>query len=422
MDALLAYRYELYEKFENINSPHSIWDLQKELVNALLKCEEEIIKKAGDDKEEWFYHQTRLYSISEAMVWSVLEPFTIRQLGKFESGRTALLPQKDIIMGIIKKFEPLAKEKIFILADTTRCITTGDIIEVQATDKIHIYECKTSTPNEIEEMLRGRVGRQFSKNFWLQEYLERGYGKLYKADLITRTIEVDVMGHQDHFPLLDPLIEECMSNESGRSSILAEPGLVYVAVRYEENPKEVDPELINGLYDFKEPSWTGLSGLVEEQRESIFHMPPLAFPISLKSKKLLMEVDVIILCYLDDAVLKDKLRSMGFEFTTSKEGFPQLSKGGNPLQFHPRFMNEIMRSFQPIDKSVNQMTTLYDSTLNGLTDEEQKYINERPSSLIDLVKYIRENYELTSEDDNSLGLISIGSKKLKRKFKRNLEG
>ncbi|ASA24294.1 hypothetical protein [Paenibacillus donghaensis] len=421
MDTLLAYRYELYDRFENISSTYSFWNLQKELVKALLKCEEELIKGNEAEKDEWLYHQARLYSISEAMVWSVLETFTIRQLGKFESGRTALLPQKDTIMGIIEKFEPLANEKIFILADTTRCITTGDLIEVKATDQIHIYECKTSTPMEIEEMVRGRVGRQFSKNFWLQEYLERGYGTLYRADLITRTIEVDVTGYQEHFSLLDQLIEECMRNKSGNSSVLAEPGLVYAAIKYEEDPKEVDPELITGLYDFKEPFWTGLSGLVEEPRESIFHMPPLAFPISLKSKKLLMEVGVIILCYLDHEVLKDKFRIKGFEYTTSKEGFPQLSKGGDPIQFHPRFMNEIMLGFQPIEKVVNQMTALYDSTLNGLTDEEQKYINERPSSLKDFVNYICENYELTSEDDNSPGLISIGSKKLKQKTSIDLK-
>lgn len=421
MDELLAYRYELYEKFDNISSSYSFWDLQKELVKALFSCEEEIMKSRGDDKNEWIYHQDRLYSISEAMVWSVLEPFTIRQLGKFESGKTTLLSQKDTIIEIIERFETLAKEKTLILADTTRCITTGDVIEVQAADKIHIYECKTSTPNEIEEMLRGRVGRQFSKNFWLQEYLERGIGKLYKADLITRTIEVDVTEHKDHFSIIDPLIEECMNNESGSSSVLAEPGLVYVATKFDENSNGVDPSLITSLFDFKDPSWTGLSGLVEDSRESIFHMPPLAFPISLQSRKLLIEVDVIILCWLDHKTLRDKFLNKGFEYTTSKQGFPQLSKDGHSRQFHPRFINEIMISFQPIEKVVNQMITLYNSTLIDLTDEEQKYIDERPSSLKDLVDYIHDNYELTSEDDISSGFISIGSKKLVRKAKQDLK-
>ncbi|WP_240416772.1 hypothetical protein [Paenibacillus periandrae] len=418
MDELMAYRYELYERFEKINSPYSFWELQKELVKALLKCEEEIMKSGEAEKEEWLYHQNRLYSISEAMVWSVLESFTIRQLGKFESGKTPLSSQKDTILKIIEKFEPLAKEKIYILADTTRCITTGDVVEViQSPDKIHIYECKTSTPDEIEEMLKGRTGRQFSKNFWLQEYLERGFGKLYKADLITRTIVVDVTEFQDNFSFLDTLIEECMSNESGSSSVLAEPGLVYVAINT-EYIEDAGSALITDRFDFKEPTWTGLSALVEEPRESIFHMPPLAFPISLKNRLHLLEVEVIILCYLDHAVLKDKFRSKGIEFTTSKEGFPELSKGGNSFKFHPRFLNEIMQSFQPIDKVVTQMTSLYDSTLNGLTAEEQTYILERPSSVKEMIDYIHENYILTSEDDTSPGFISIGNKKLKRKPKK----
>ena len=417
MKELNDYRRELYKVFENIHSPYSYWELQKEVVEALLKSEEEVMK-GGEDKEEWLYHQDRLFSISEAMVWSVLEPFTIRQLGKFESGKTTLLSQKETIKEIIAQFEPLASEKVFILADTTRCITTGDVIEVQGPDKIHIYECKMSTPDKIEEMLKGRVGRQFSKNFWLQEYLERGYGKLFKADLLTRTIEVDVSEFEDHFSLLDPLIEKCIKNESGSSSVLAEPGLVYLAFKYDEDEKDVDPSLLTGLYDFKEPFYTGLAALVESPRECIFHMPPLAFPISLKSKMLLMEVDVIILCYLDYSVLREKFRNKGFNFTTTKEGFPQLNKGENPLIFHPRLFNEIMISFQPIEKVVKQMTNLYDSTLNGLTSEEQKYIHDRPTSLKEMVDYIHENYELTSEDDNSPGLISIGSKKLKRKPKK----
>ncbi|MEO2212764.1 hypothetical protein ABGV40_18125 [Paenibacillus amylolyticus] len=418
MDELLAYRYELYEKFDNINSSYSFWDLQKELVTALFSCEEGIIKSREDDKDKWLFHQARLYSISEAMVWSVLEPFTIRQLGKFESGKTTLLSQKDTIIEIIEHFEPLAKEKILILADTTRCITTGDVIEVQGSDQIHIYECKTSTPNEIEEMLRGRIGRQFSKNLWLQEYLERGFGKLFKADLITKTIEVDGMEYKDHFSLIDPLIEECMKNELGSFSVLAEQGLVYVAIKFDENLNDVASSLITS---FKEPFWTGLSGLVEESRETIFHMPPLAFPISMQSRKLLMEVDVIILCYLDHAILRESFFNKGFDFITSKQGVPQLSKEGNSRQFHPRFINEIMISFQPIEKVVNQMITLYNSTLVGLTDDEQKYIKERPSTLTELVAYVRDNYELTSDNDVSLGFMSIGNKKLVRKEKKNFQ-
>ncbi|MFH5181586.1 hypothetical protein ACHHV8_02525 [Paenibacillus sp. TAB 01] len=411
---LIKYRHTLYEKFENINSKYDFWELQKELVNAIIKTEEEL-NKGGDEKDEWIYHLDRLYSIGDAIVWSVLESFTIRQLGKFESGKTSLLAQKEVIFEIINKFDREAKEKAFILADITRCITTGDVIEVQSSDKIHIIECKTSTPDKIDDILRGRIGRQFSKNFWLQDYLERGFGKFFKADLITRTHEVDVSGYQDHFHLLPEIIEKCTANDPGSSAVLAEPGLVYIASRY-DCEDGIDPEYIkNKLWDFKKPYIKGISSLIEEPRDTIFHKPPLAFPIPLKYKKLLNELDVIILCILDEALLKDKFLSRGYEYTSTDEGLPRLGKNGVVFEFHVRFINEIMQSFESIDKIITQMISLYDSTSEGLSDSEQKYIQERPKSLKDFVEYLDEYYELTLETNESPGVISIGDKKLIRK-------
>ncbi|MNW47749.1 hypothetical protein D3C74_250920 [compost metagenome] len=411
---LIKYRHTLYEKFENINSKYDFWVLQKELVNAIIKTEEEL-NKGGDEKDEWIYHLDRLYSIGDAIVWSVLESFTIRQLGKFESGKTSLLAQKEVIFEIINKFDREAKEKVFILADITRCITTGDVIEVHSSDKIHIIECKTSTPDKIDDILRGRIGRQFSKNFWLQDYLERGFGKFFKADLITRTHEVDVSGYQDHFHLLPGIIENCTANDSGSSAVLAEPGLVYIASRY-DCEDGIDPEYIkNQLWDFKKPYIKGISSLIEEPRDTIFHKPPLAFPIPLKYKKLLNELDVIILCILDEALLKDKFLSKGYEYTSTDEGLPRLGKNGITFEFHVRFINEIMQSFESIDKIITQMISLYDSMSEGLSGSEQKYIKERPKSLKDFVEYLDEYYELTHETNESPGVISIGDKKLIRK-------
>lgn len=413
-ERLREIRYELYNKFNQVKNSIGFLDVQRDIASELIISETHLCADAidTDDKVIWQMHQDRLYALADALAWSVLHSHTIRQLAKYDSIRTSLVNQQDVFNNIVEKFAPHAKDSIYIFADITKCITIGDVIEVYDPESIAIHECKESQPGQASfaNILRGRIGRQFSKAFWLQEYLNQGFGKLYRSDGVLKVIEDDSV-NINHFGLLPSLIDECIDSEQGFSQVRAEPGLLYYAIEDGVEIEDIDVE----------PPWgagkvviAGVARLVEERTETAFHLPPMGFPIPLKYRILLNEVDVIIIGVLDIDYLAELFSKRGYRISYS-EGVLKVGKE-ELSEVHPRFLNDILINFVSPQSIVDSIIGLFEKdTLIDRLEEEKDSIDGRPSGLEQFREFLEKNFEIELLDLTKPCILSIGGFAVRRK-------
>lgn len=128
----------------------------------------------------------------------------------------------------------------------------------------------------------------------------------------------------------------------------------------------------------------------------------MVFPIPLSQRILLNEVDINILGILDLNYVGDICRSKGYDFDETREHLPRLTKGSATHTFHVRFINDMIINFVPVVEEVNtiQLFEALEESNGKLTDEEQEYINNRPSTKEEFAEYLINNYVLARQDEN----------------------
>jgi hypothetical protein len=399
-NVLRKMREALYHRFDDISGPSEFFALQKSIAEDIIKCEKYIAQN-DEDNNLWKEHLQKLLSLGDSIAWLVLDPFTIRQLGKYDSVRTSLANQEDVIVDILNKYQGISYKSIYLIADITRCITVGDIIEVITCDRVKIIECKSSKPEIItaDNILQGRNGRQFSKAFWLQAYMKTGFGKLYGNDLPSKVIEIETSS-KSYIELIPNLIDECIKNKNGFAFVQVEPGLIYMA---QKNGFELNEEIVESLPKLKKPVIASTARLIEEPKETIFHAPPLVLNIPFEYRIMLQEVDVNIIGILDLNYIQEVCTQMKYQYSETQKGEPQLSKDGKCYIFHIRFINDILINFIPVKNAIETMVLLFENIedLDGqLTLEEKKQMERRPLNRKEFVKYLEDNYVLVAQNED----------------------
>lgn len=391
---LRARREKLYKEFDDISKLIDIYKLQCKLADEIIESEK------NKSKIEWQIHLDRIYSIGDAIVWGILNEFVIRQLGKYDSVKTSLVSQGDGFKKIIFNYSDKAKNNLFIFSDLTRCITIGDVIQVLSPENVRIIEHKTSFPSipSATNLLQGRVGRQFSKAFWLSRYLLHNYGQLYQQKKLTRTIEID-FERKYHFKLIPNLLKDCLNNNT--SFIIAETGLIYLAQMVD---KKENNDIIKSLPKFNNAVLAGTARIIEEKRETIYHIPILRFPIPLKYRIMLNEVDINIIGILDLEYIKKRAQQLKYEFVTQQDGLHILKKNGKTHKFHQRFINDILINFLTVDTALKTLIKLFEKIEEKpkLTEKEKEYLKSRPKNKKEFISFLEKKYvmvELNEEGD-----------------------
>lgn len=388
--ALKKTRLALYRRFDQISSPAHFFQLQVRLAKQIIKTETAI--QNGGDKNALGYHLDRLYGIGDALAWSVISRFTIRQLGYYESVRTSLIGQKANYLETLEKFRYTAKRQIFVFVDLTRCVTIGDVIEVYGAEEIRIIELKTTAPTipAAAELLVGRTGRQFSKNFWLTRFLATGFETLYGGTKPTRTIELKAEPLYHH-QLLEPLIRDCL--EKRASFQLAEPGLFYIASYVDDALPSWLKEKILAL-NFQESVLAGTGRLIEEDRETAYHEPFLTQALPLELRIPVQEVDINITGILDVNYMQQEFSKRGLKLSYKKEAL-HIENLGKLFKLHDRFLNDILINFQTVGSLADFIAELFAQPLitqKELTPEETEQTAKRPKDLQSFKKMLEEEY------------------------------
>lgn len=391
-------RHTLYVKFDEIKSHSDFYNFQVDLTHAIMESERNIMSNYY--KDVYQFHLDRLYALGDALVWTVLDEFVIRQLGRYEAVRTSLINQEAIFLKLLADYKVKAETSIYIFADLTRCITIGDVVEVHGHDSIRILESKTTKPASISELLSGRNGRQFSKTHWLSRFLQNGFEKLYRENKPTKAIVVNVQPTYN-FAIIPELIDRCLEDDT--AYVQTNDGVVYIAQNLDaEENKEVICNI--GRINWQQPILAGTGRLIENDTETRYHMPAMAFPIPLKYKILIHEVDININGVLDVKHIINLAEKQGYLFSFDEEDRPTLSKDGVNFKFHVRFINNVLINFWTIQSLVDTLIALFEQMIlidGKLTDEEQLYLNSRPNTLAEFKEHLQENHVQVLFDGNN---------------------
>lgn len=392
-------REELYLLFDQISTPQDYYKIQIELAKNIIEAEEAI--RMDKDKDDWQFHLDRIYSLGDAIAWLLINKFIIRQLSQYQSVRTSLIGQQGNFSALMESYDQEAKVSFYLFADLTRCITHGDIIKINSGDDINIIESKgqfTGNPS-VTSLLSGRNGRQFSKTLWLANFLNSGFEVLYGKEKPTKTVEIDV-DQQYHYHLLPELIDKCL--EHGTALVKAEEGLVYLAQDLSSELHAISGPDLEKI-KLRQPIVAGTARLVEKDRETGFHGPAMVFPIPLKYRILLQEVDINVYGILDVAYVSELAKAKGYNLSYNPNiGSFKLEKDGVGFNYHARFTNDIVINFQSVDTAVDMLIALYEKVkpMGRLSKEEEDHLQKRPKNKEELKTFLTENYVIAKLDEN----------------------
>lgn len=396
MDNLRQIRENIYRLFDVLSTPSDFLRIQRVLASELIRAEKGI--KTEKKNDDYNTHRNTLYSVGDALVWKVLHPFTIRQLGRYDSNYIALLPQENEFNELLEHYESLPQTSIYLFSDLTRCITVGDVIQANGPEDIVIHESKTSASENISlsELLSGRTGRQFSKNFWITEYLKKGIGKLFGYPQPFQTV-LSKGSQTSYFHLLPDLIEKCLNNPKGGASIRPEKGLSYFAQQsnYKFSSESLQPpEPINKIL------LASTFGLIENKNEAVYHVPIMCFPLSLEHRILLNELDVVLYGMVSTGYIDEVASQYGYRFTIEKE-VPTLYKADKPFPFHIRFINDLLIGYRPVREAIEEIISAIETAFSN-PDEMEKKLNEYktglPSNKEELMKSIEDKFSLERKE------------------------
>lgn len=392
MDELIEIRKKLYETFEHSTSSREVYQLQRSLALEILRAEIGI--QTESDPDPYSVHRNAIYSIGDALAWNLLHPFTIRQLGKYDSNIVSLNSQEKNYQDLLDQYESQSESTYYLFSDLTKCLTIGDVIEVKGREDIVIHEVKSSAPENVSVMglLSGRIGRQFSKNFWITEYLKRGIGKLFDYPRLFKTILIS--GSQNsHFDILPDLIDKCLNSPKGAASVQAEKGLFYLVqnLDYDFSPEVLEMPKPNTTIFF-----ASTSRLVEDKNETVYHIPILCFPLSLKHRILLNEVDIVVYGFLREDYVDEVASQYGYHFKMVNDQ-PTLVKNGVPFSFHVRFLNNVLIGLEPVPEMIMQMINTIEtlnSNMDAMEKEFDQYTSGLPSNKDEMVAFVRNRFSL----------------------------
>lgn len=234
----------------------------------------------------------------------------------------------------------------------------------------------------------------------MSRFFEEGFEKLYGYDKPVKTIEVNV-DQSYHFNLIPELIDECLKKDKGTSFIQAEPGVIYIAQDTEKEMNENVMKKVQELdFEFETTAISSTARLIEMDRETIFHYPPLVFPIPLKYRILLNEVDINIICLVSRNYIREITKKYGYTYSENENGFPQLTKNKETKTFHMRFLNNILINFYAVSGVIENMVQLFDNLkTDSLNINEKNYIKDRPKSKSNFIEFLKNNYNIVNKNN-----------------------
>lgn len=396
MNKLKERRFKLYYQFDNVSNSLELYELQLNLAKEIIETE----RSEQLNNIDKGYHLDRVLAIGDAIVWKYIHPFTIRQLGNANQERINLSNQIDFLNNIETIKNDLPNE-IIIFSDLTKCITIGDAIRVVSFQKVDIIELKSgnvenSTPKDI---LKGRNGRQVSKAFWIQEYLNNDIGKFFNEDKVKVVLKIETEPIY-RFEVIEKLFNNL--NSEHQSVEVVDQVVLYFMSRLNEN-EDLNFEILKDhlVMDLDDKIvFATTARLVENYHETYLERPVLAFPNNIVVKSLLNEVDYIIMGFLNVTALNRLLESKGIKIDVDENGLINFQLKGRQNIFHNRFLNNVLYGFLSIDSLIEmlvEMINKHDTDLEHLQSKVLKYDENRPNTFERFLEHIKDyNFEKSS--------------------------
>jgi hypothetical protein len=400
----------MFDQFEAIDTPWSLYEFQVALADAIRRVEPASFAEGSSPQKD---HLRRLRRLGDGVAWKYLHPHAIRQLAKNDGGSPPISVQKGFNR-TLSLAEGYAKDGLgVVIADLTTCIRVGDVIVCTDPERPAILE----SGGHPAWNSRGRKGRQHRRGRAIQELLHIGAGFLdgQAAPVVTVEISID---SEHSWPALETAITRAINE--GFAAVSHGPGDVIVAVENVDDTATALKQAAESVAGWRRVE-VGIIRVLEHRPDPRI-APPSVWAISAASRLAVLLSDVYIAHLVDPYQFLgrygDASAVVAIKAVHDVESFI-AQVHDSELELSGHFLDDVLFGFSTIDSTRNRMlafaqeTTTIQPDLPGIAPGDVLRID----SVEDAVRAVSQ-----AREPNPPKFVSIPGSVLDDLISRLLEG
>lgn len=353
-------RRELYDAFlslENLEDAERLVEFQFRLADTLAEAETAVREPGRYDR-----HSFLLRRVQDALAFRLLVPHALRQLLGSASPRAhGINAQGDAFQVTREAARRYAAEGHQVLvADLSHIIRMGDLIVCDNPFVPSVVEVKAGEVAS-QHVMQGRRGRQMSRSVSTIEYLEEDYGQIFGQP----KRKIAVQSKESMNFNWDAVEAATLRALQQRTAVVhvSDYDVLLAVHALESNSISLEP-IVEDLARFRSPFVA--SHAVSLLNPELLTRPPAAWPINDKSKRSLMEEELVLVHAIDMARFRDPLEEDFLVLEVSHESGFSTERLGERGTASARFIDEVMFGYATIESVVAAMRELHDLTKAAL--------------------------------------------------------
>ncbi len=349
-ERLRAIRHTIFEQLEMADTPKALFKLQSAIATQIQKSER-VAQRDKTGEHKWHINLLRCYG--DAIVWRLLSPHTIRQLAKNPAKPPSLTGQGRSFQHTLKLAKKYAEAGTPILvADITNCIKIGDIINCHDPERPIICECKANP--KPGQLIHGRTGRQLSRALQVTKYLYTGKARLYGEERTSLKLETSVEA-EFTWEAVNQAVKEALVDGEGLG-ITSDNDIVWAYLADKEHD-EIPQQVRTIISKFETVSLGCHARALEETSPLV--PPPAVWPIAHNCRFALMEVEVLLMHFIDVGQFTKIKSKHGRIVDISRDkaginGFVVEAQGKRQTLLYPS-LERVLYGFQTIESTGKTM-------------------------------------------------------------------
>lgn len=337
-------REELFRQFDDIASPADALRLQLAMVEEI-KLAEAVIEVDKSSPE--YDHRQLIRRMGDAVAWSSLHPYAIRQLYAGAGAPPNLSNQAGLDLTLEAAQECTAKGVFVVICDITYCLGTGDVVAITDRECPLLIECGNpryaKTPRKKRQIQRATaVSRQLSTG--MAQWPDRS------APTVTLAIDTPV---EHIFEAVEQAIQTAMRNGHGVERPNADQEVFALRADTTGDPSVFD-SLGSGFGDLRAFGLTEL----HDRRPSPRVAPPHVWPISANCRQAVIEGDVLVghVVNIDafNGPTEGDIRLLGADKAKGAIWI-KAESGEEAFLLQPGLVEELLGNYQTVHSTIQTM-------------------------------------------------------------------
>jgi hypothetical protein len=337
-------REELFRQFNDIASPADALRLQLAMVEEI-KLAEAVINVDKSSPE--YDHRQLIRRMGDAVAWSSLHPYAIRQLYAGAGAPPNLSNQTGLDLTLEAAQECTAKGVFVVICDITCCLGTGDVVAITDRERPLLIECGNpryaKTPRKKRQMQRASAASQ-----------QLSTGMAQWPDRSTPTVTLAIDTPVEHiFEAVERAIQTAMRSGHGVERPSADQEVFALRTDTTDDPSVCD-SLGSGLGGLRAFGLTEL----HDRRPSPRVAPPHVWPIGADCRQAVIEGDVLVghVVNIDafNGPAEGDIRLLGAQ-KAQEAIWIKAESGEEAFLLQPGLIEELFGNYQTVHSTIQTM-------------------------------------------------------------------